>query len=130
MYFTGPYVLQLKRGVYINAARTDSVGRYINCARNVRNRAGELVPQVNDWNEPLLTNCQFVPNFRARPQKAMVRATKYIPADSELFIAYGRGYSLPTGVLRIPKHDPREAPRKPAMPAKPAKGTKNNPIVL
>jgi histone-lysine N-methyltransferase EZH2 len=72
----GPYVLQLRKNppLYIDAAKTNSDGRYANSAKGT------------GWKN----NAQLI--YDSKNKKAWVRATTFIPAGHEIFVAYGQGY--------------------------------------
>ena len=71
--YEGPYVLQIKKNHYIDAARTDSEGRYVNAApRGKKNNAQLIYDRLN--------------------RKAWVRARDKIDPDDEIWAAYGAGY--------------------------------------
>ena len=77
--YSGAYVVQVKKGVLIDAAKTNSEGRYINAARNA----------IVDGKK-LHNNVQMV--YNARKRVVNIRAKKKIKAGSELYMGYGTGY--------------------------------------
>ena len=69
----GPYVVQTTRHMFIDAARTDSEGRYVNAAPKGKHNNAQLV-------------------YDARKRVANVRARVKIAAGKEIFMGYGGAY--------------------------------------
>ena len=69
----GPYVVQTTRHMFIDAARTDSEGRYVNAAPAGKKNNAQLV-------------------YDSRKKVANVRAREKIAAGKEIFMGYGGAY--------------------------------------
>ena len=72
--YIGRYVLQVQNNILIDAARTDSEGRYINSARGTRKK----------------NNVQAV--WDRKKKIANIRARQKIKAGEELLMGYGSAY--------------------------------------
>ncbi len=80
--YTGPYVLQISRHVYIDAARVhDGVGRYMNCWKS-----GNKITSTKQRNE---NNLSFELHKNKRPYAV---ASHNIAAGEELLVDYGQNY--------------------------------------
>ena len=77
------YAVAINRNRVVDAASTQSaLGRYVNDCRRANRRAGHCAGP----------NARFVVNNRHDPPIIWLRATKNIPAGSEIFVPYGAAY--------------------------------------
>lgn len=70
---SGPYVVQMKKDHYVDAARTDSEGRYANAAPKGKQNNAQIV-------------------YDSRNRRVWIRARVNIPAGTEIRTAYGKSY--------------------------------------
>lgn len=74
---TAPYVAQLKEGTFIDAAKIRDAGSSANTQRIRRDN-----------------NAQLRPSYNTRPQKLVIKATKNIYHNQEIFLDYGAEYDM------------------------------------
>jgi hypothetical protein len=80
--FGGDYVLQLNKTTFIDASDPNSgPGRFANNCRK---------SNINKTLRVKGNNSHFTSNSKTK--QAYIKATKFIPANSEIFVAYGNKY--------------------------------------
>ena len=93
------YAVEIPRGRVIDGVSTQSaLGRYVNHCRSVNKKAGHCKGN----------NARYVISNRDDETIIWVRAIKNIPANSEIFVSYGRNYWR--------EDAPKKAPKAPKAP--------------